>query len=137
MHEAEILIIGGGIAGASTAFRLAQLGHDVALVERGEIASEASGVNNGTIGAMGWGPLPTLTDYVTTGSLEIFKSLQIDLGYHIEFRQSGSLQAIHSEEQYDFSRDQVESLRAQGFRAEFLTIREALSVDGRLMVTTT
>ena len=55
MTETDMLIIGGGIAGASTAYHLAQHGHDVTLLERGEIASEASGVNAGSIGAIGWG----------------------------------------------------------------------------------
>ncbi|MCI0440208.1 MAG: FAD-binding oxidoreductase [Chloroflexi bacterium] len=129
MTEAEILIIGGGIAGASTAWHLAIRGHDVALVERGEIASEASGVNNGTIGAMGWGAIPSLDDYLTTGSLEIFRTLQLDLGYDIEFRQSGALRAIHDERQYDFTRERVERLRAQGYRVELLGIREARAIE--------
>ena len=33
MQETEILIIGGGIAGVSTAWQLAQFGHDVPLAE--------------------------------------------------------------------------------------------------------
>ena len=47
MPDSDILIIGGGIAGASTAFHLAEHGRSVALLERGEIASEASGQNMG------------------------------------------------------------------------------------------
>lgn len=54
MTETEILIIGGGIAGSSTAYHLAQSAHDVKLLERGAIAGEASGVNAGSIGASGW-----------------------------------------------------------------------------------
>ncbi len=129
MTETEILIIGGGIAGASTAYHLAQQGHDVTLVERGTIACEASGVNAGSIGAMGWGNVPDLEAYLTMGSLEIFKSLQLDLGYDIEFRQSGSLQAIHTEAQYAFTRDQVLDLRAHGYCVELLTISEARSME--------
>src|SRR5215510_720637 len=87
--ETEIVIIGGGIAGASTAYHLAQYGHDVTLLERGDIASEASGVNAGCIGATGWGNVPDLEAYLTMGSLEIFKTLQLDMQYDIEFRQSG------------------------------------------------
>ena len=97
MTETEMVIIGGGIAGTSTAYHLAQYGHDVALLERGDIASEASSVNAGSLGAIGWGNVPDLEAYLSMGSLEIFKTLQLDLRYDIEFRQSGTLQAIHTE----------------------------------------
>ena len=127
-----IAIIGGGIAGASTAFHLAGAGRDVVLFERGDIASEASGVNAGSIGALGWGRVPDLQATLTTGSLEIFRTLQLDLGYDIEFRQSGALQAIHTEAQYEFARDQVLALRANGYTVELLTIREARGLEPAL-----
>lgn len=129
MTETEILIIGGGVAGASTAYHLASQGHGVTLLERGQVAGEASGVNAGSIGAMGWGDPPDLEAYLTMGSLEIFKSLQLDLGYDIEFRQSGSLQAIHTEAQYAFTRDRVLLLCSHGYRVELLTTREARSLE--------
>ena len=128
-REAEVLIVGGGIAGAATALYLARLGRDVALVERGEIASEASGVNAGQIGATGWGEMPDLGSYLTMGSLQLFKELQLDLGYDIEFRQSGSLTAIHTPGQYDYMRDRVLEMRSQGFEVELLTTREARAME--------
>jgi sarcosine oxidase subunit beta len=129
MNEFEILIIGGGIAGASAAFHLAEHGRRVTLLERGEIASEASGVNAGAIGSLGWGNAPDLEAYLTAGSLEIFKSLQLDMGYDIEFRQSSSLQAIQTEAEYDFARDKVQSLRSQGYSLELLNIKDARSIE--------
>ena len=128
-REAEVLIVGGGIAGAVTAYYLARHGRDVALVERGEIASEASGANAGQIGATGWGEMPDLGSYLTMGSLQLFKELQLDHGYDIEFRQSGSLTAIHTPEQYDYMRDRVLEMRSQGFEVELLTTREARAME--------
>ena len=129
MPEAQTIIIGGGIAGASTAYYLAQQGHQVTLLEKGEIASEASGVNAGGLGGLGWGNLPDLQSYLTMGSLELFKTIQIDLGYDIEFRHSGGLRAIQSEDQYDFIRDKVLQLRSHGYALELLTPREARSIE--------
>lgn len=128
----DVVVIGGGIAGASTAYHLAQGGRRVTLLERGDIASEASGVNAGSIGALGWGRAPDLQSTLAMGSLEIFRSLQIDLGYDIEFRQSGALQAIQTEAQYQFARDQVLALRANGYTVELLSTREARSLEPEL-----
>jgi glycine/D-amino acid oxidase-like deaminating enzyme len=118
MIETESLVIGGGIAGASTAYHVAQYGRRVSLLERGEIASEASGVNAGAIGAIGWGNMPNLESYLTMGSLEIFKSLQVELGYDIEFRRSGCLQAIQTETEYAYIQKQVTALRSQGYTVD-------------------
>ncbi|MCI0845092.1 MAG: FAD-binding oxidoreductase, partial [Chloroflexi bacterium] len=122
-NESDVLVIGGGICGVATAFHLAQLGKRVTLLERGEIAGEASGVNAGGLGGLGWGNNPDLQAYLTAGSFEIFKTLQLDMGYDIEFHAPGGLQAVHTAEQADFTRDRVLRLRSEGYHAEFLTAR--------------
>lgn len=129
MTDTEVAIIGGGIAGASTAFHLSQHGMAVTLLERGEVASEASGQNMGGLGGTGWGNVPNLNSYLTMGSLEIFKRLQLDMGYDLEFRLSGSLTGIHTQQQYEFIRDRVLWLRSNGFQGELLTPREALAIE--------
>ena len=73
--ETEVLIVGGGIAGASAAFHLAGHGRRVVLLERGEIASGASGVNAGAIDSIGWGERPDLQAHLTAGSVEIFEAV--------------------------------------------------------------
>ena len=128
-NDTDILIIGGGIAGSSTAFHLAEQGRDVILLERGEIASEASGQNMGGLGGSGWGNNPNLLSYLTAGSVEIFKHIQIDRGYDIEFRLSGTLTAIHTEEQYEYYQDDVASQRNNGYEIELLSVREARAIE--------
>lgn len=129
MVEAEVLIVGGGIAGASAAYHLAAHGRRVTLLERGEIASGASGVNMGGIDSVGWGTRPDLQAHLTAGSVDIFKAVQLDEGEDIEYRQSGALQAIHTPEQYEFERRRVELLRGRGHQVELLTTREARSLE--------
>ena len=128
-NDTDILIIGGGIAGSSTAFHLVEHGRDVILLERGEIASEASGQNMGGLGGSGWGNNPNLLSYLTAGSVEIFKHIQIDMGYDIEFRLSGTLTAIHTEELYEYYHDDVTSQRNNGYEIELLSVREARAIE--------
>ncbi len=132
MSDSEVIVIGGGIAGAAAAYHLAEHGRSVTLLERGEIASEASGVNAGGIGALGWGHVPNLESYLTMGSLQIFRTLQLEHGYDIEFRASGSLQAIQTAKQYEYSRDNVLALKSRGYTAELLTVNEARSIEPEL-----
>src|ERR1700736_2095165 len=132
MHQTDILVIGGGIAGTATACYLAQYGRQVTLLEQSELATEASGLNAGTIWATGWGHKPDLTSTLSMGSLEIFKTLQFDLGYDIEFHQSGSLQAIQTEEQYTFAQQEVHDLASAGHQLELLSARDARSIEPEL-----
>ena len=132
MADSEVVVIGGGIAGASAACHLAEHGRSITLLERGEIASEASGVNAGGIGALGWGHVPNLESCLTMGSLQIFRSLQLDHGYDIEFRASGALQAIQTTEQYEYARDHVLSLKSRGYSVKLLTVNEARSIEPEL-----
>src|SRR5260370_35513620 len=80
-HKAntDILIIGGGIAGTSTAYYLAQYGHEVTLLERNELATEASGLNAGTLWQTGWGVPPVPSPTLGTAGLEILKIAQFKL----------------------------------------------------------
>ena len=125
----EVLIVGGGIAGASAAYHLARLGHTVTLVERGDIAGAASGLNAGLIDCVGWSERRDLQDHLTAGSVELFERLQLDDGEDVELRRSGSLQAIHTPEQHEFTRRRVADMQARGQRVELITTHEARTLE--------
>ena len=59
MKQQDIIIIGGGIIGVSTAYFLAQQGHSITLIEKGEIAAGSSYGNAGLLCPCHSVPLPT------------------------------------------------------------------------------
>lgn len=132
MRQTDILVIGGGIVGTTSACYLAQYGRQVILLERSELAAEASGLNAGTLWATGWGYTPDLSSTLSMGSLEIFKTLQLDLGCDLEFQQGGSLQAIQTEEEYAFAQQEVRELLATGHQVELLDDRDARRIEPAL-----
>jgi glycine/D-amino acid oxidase-like deaminating enzyme len=92
--HADVVIVGGGIIGASTAYFLSERGISVALCEKGEIACEQSSRNWGWCRQMGRDPreLPLIVE-----SLKTWRTLDQRLGEPTGFRQCGILYLAHSE----------------------------------------
>lgn len=130
--KADVIVIGAGIAGCSAALHLSEAGMDTILLEMGEVSGEASGVNMGGLGGAGWGNSPGLQEYLTMGSLNIFKRLQMELGFDLEFRQSGSFTAIHNEHQYLYAQNRVLESQKNGFNTQLLSSYEAKAIEPEL-----
>lgn len=99
--SADIVIIGGGIVGVSTAWFLARQGVDVALCEKGHIAGEQSGRNWGWVRQQARDPreMPMILD-----SLKIWRELADAIGEDVGFRSTGCLFLARTEkelERYD------------------------------------
>ncbi|CAN7609937.1 FAD-binding oxidoreductase [Phenylobacterium sp. LjRoot225] len=92
-QAADVIIVGGGLMGASAAFFLRQRGRSVILLERGLVGQQASGVNFGNVRRQGrhliqlplanrardiWGRLPELLgedcEFLPSGHLRVFYS---------------------------------------------------------------
>jgi glycine/D-amino acid oxidase-like deaminating enzyme len=86
--KADVVVIGGGIVGASTALELAERGVSVALCEKGSIAGEQSSRNWGWVRKMGRDPreLPLVVE-----SLRLWEGLNARVGGESGFRRSGIL----------------------------------------------
>ena len=81
----EVVIIGGGIIGTSIAYSLAKKGKkDVVLIERKELASEASGANTASILTLVPPPRRVLLE-LATRTQDVLEHLSKDLERDIEY----------------------------------------------------
>ena len=78
---ADVVIIGGGIVGVSTAWFLAKQGVDVVICEKGHIAGEQSGRNWGWVRQQGRDvrEMPMIVE-----SLKIWRTLAEDIGEDVD-----------------------------------------------------
>src|SRR5437763_7202676 len=90
---ADVLIIGGGVAGLSTALQLAARGQKVLLLEKGELASGSTGQASGLLGQLRSSreAIRLLVD-----SMAVLQELQEQDGTRV-FTQSGSVRVAQNE----------------------------------------
>ena len=96
VDSADVVVIGAGVSGLSSAWFLARAGRDVVVVEKGTVGGEASGRNGGMISERVDEPalIPMAVE-----SLRLWPALEDELGYPTEFVQEGRLQVAVTEEE--------------------------------------
>lgn len=95
---ADVVVIGGGIVGVSTAWFLAKQGVRVVLCEKGHIAGEQSGRNWGWVRVQGRDTreIPMMQE-----SLRIWATLEDEIGEDVGFTRGGCLFTANSEKQLE------------------------------------
>src|SRR3990170_2331443 len=96
-ESADVIVVGGGIIGVTTAFFLAEQGVAVVLCEKGIIAGEQSSRNWGWCRTMGRDPreLPLAME-----SLRLWRDLNRRIGDETGFRQTGTLYICPDQETF-------------------------------------
>ncbi len=96
--SADVVVIGGGIIGVSTAWFLAKQGVDVVLCEKGHIAGEQSGRNWGWVRVQG---RDTREIPMVLESLRIWAGLKEEIGEDVGFTRGGCFFTANSEKQLE------------------------------------
>lgn len=92
-HEVDVVVIGGGIAGVSTALFLADKGLRVCLCEKGQIGAEQSSRNWGWTRQMGRDPseMP-----LSIESMKIWRTFDTRFGIDVGYRETGIIYLCRS-----------------------------------------
>lgn len=115
--QADVLIIGGGIMGASTAFFLRQRGVSVILLERWLVGQQASGVNFGNVRRQGrfLGQLP-----LANRAHNVWLRVHELLGEDVELVRAGHLRCAYVQDSADRMEVYAREAREYGLELELL-----------------
>src|SRR5215213_9054412 len=120
----DVIVVGGGVTGTSIAWRLAQAGHRVLLLERRGICAGASGRNAGNTGAgSGMHAVPATVRAIqamTSANLQLLKTLDDELDKDFELRLPGSMDVLATPEQMAHAKETVATKHMAGSEVELI-----------------
>src|SRR5499425_1813499 len=135
--SADIVIVGGGIAGMTTAYYLAKSGVPSVVVERDAIGSHASGFAYGGLSPLSGFGIPGPPAEIAQAGMrlhrELSKSLHEETGIDVDFRVRSSLALAFTEA--DVRRLQAAlpwQQRQPGYAVRWLDLAEARRVEPRI-----
>jgi len=120
-QKADVVIIGGGIVGVSTAWFLAKQGVDVVLCEKGHIVGEQSSRNWGWVRSQGRDrrELPMMIE-----SMNIWRGLEVEIGEDVGFTQGGCLYMAGNEKRLQEYADWLVTAKEFGLDTQVIEGKE-------------
>jgi sarcosine oxidase, subunit beta len=113
-ETADVVIVGGGIVGCTTAYNLVRRGARVVLFEKEDIAQEASGRNRGNVRLQ---LRHRLELPIALEAIELWKQADEELGMPTDYRTTGNLLVTYHDEIATGFEAEAEHHRALGIEA--------------------
>src|SRR5579875_1837974 len=129
--EADVVVIGAGVAGCSIAYQLAKRGKKVAVLEKRGICSGASGRNGGMTGAgrAGRSSVEQAISAISNENLRMLRDeLPRELGDDFSLRLPGTLDVATNDEQYEHLAATTREAQAAGADVRMLDPAEVRSL---------
>ncbi|CAB4926530.1 unannotated protein [freshwater metagenome] len=131
-ESASVVIIGGGIMGASAAFHLAEAGvTDVLLLERGQLASGSTSKAAGGVRAQFSDPVNI---ELGARGLDAFENFHVRPGWAIDLHQVGYLFVITDEDDLAVYEESIALQQRMGVQSRLLTPGEAHDLSPGIVV---
>ena len=121
--HAQVVIVGGGIAGASTAYHLAKLGiTDVLLLEQGKLTC---GTTWHAAGLVGQTRATRNATRMSQYGIELYASLEQETGLATGWKQCGSLNVARTPERMQLIKRQMARAKSFGIAFDYVSPAEA------------
>ena len=122
MKSYDVIVIGGGVIGTSTAYQLVKKGYSVAILEQNDIASgTASHTDGATLISDKQPGIDVLQGF---HSVELYRKLSKEFSYDIEFTSCGFMYVCETDEEMAAAADYAAKVRAQGFSMKVIDPKE-------------
>ncbi|MGR3802868.1 GcvT family protein [Marinibacterium profundimaris] len=119
---AQVVVIGGGIIGCSTAYHLAKLGVDVVLLERHKLTSGSTFHAAGLVGQLrSSANITELLGY----SVDLYDRLEAETGQATGWKRNGGLRLACNDERWTEVRRQATTAQSFGLDMQLLSPSEA------------
>ena len=135
INKANIVIIGGGVIGASIAYNLADRGmKDIVVLEKNYISSGSTGSCGAGIRQQ-WGT--KMNCLLSRKSMEIFENMNeiLNTTRDIELKQGGYLLLAYSKKELDQFKENIKLQHSLDIPSRLLSVKEAQKIVPQLNVT--
>ncbi len=132
-QSTDVAIIGGGVEGCSIAYQLSKAGVQVSVIERDEVAAEASSAAAGLLAPAGvlTGPKAGADLYLASWSMTpaLIEELEARSGVQVEYLRTGSLHVVTDADEDTHLRMYEQAWKAHGADVSWITGDELHRVE--------
>lgn len=127
MRSFDVIVIGAGVIGASVAYHLVKKGLEVALIEKGGVASGTSSRCDAV--ALICDKKPGIDTQIGFASIQLYKELAKEFSVDFEFSSRGSLYVCETDKELEIARDYVAQQMKAGYDMRMVDPHELQEIE--------